>query len=178
MRYEQLCDYCGYYAGSDGKVYSMIDSEIIDGVMHVTVEPVKRYTSGKYETVRLLRRDMTYVTVNVHTLICAAFKGKPSAPGTQVRHLNGNSHDNRIENLEYGTAYENWKDKYQSGTATVGEKNPNAKLSDTARDEVPILYASGYRQTTIASIYGLTQGTVSKIIRRKNSRIARKSCLS
>ncbi|MDD3029791.1 MAG: HNH endonuclease [Alphaproteobacteria bacterium] len=166
MRYVKLDEYCGYYAGSDGGIYSVVDSEIIEGRMHIKVAPVKKHSGGKYETVSLMRRDMTYVTVNVHSLVCAAFNGKPPRAGMQVRHLNGDSHDNRIENLEYGSAYENWCDKYNAGTATVGEKNPNAKLSDAERGEVARLYALGHKQVVIASKYGITQGAVSKILRK------------
>ncbi len=167
MTYEMLDEYCGYYAGSDGGIYSIVDSEAKDGVLHITVEPVKKYTNGKYETVSLLRKDMLYVTVNVHTLVCAAFKGKPPTPYMQVRHLNGDSHDNRIDNLAYGTAHENWHDKFYSGTATIGEKNPNAKLTDAARHDVATMYAQGIKQATIASLYGITQGAVSKILRKE-----------
>jgi hypothetical protein len=50
----------------------------------------------------------------VHTLVALAFLGH-RPPGAEVRHLNGNAHDNRVENLCYGTSSENSRDTVQNG---------------------------------------------------------------
>lgn len=46
----------------------------------------------------------------VHHLVLLAFRG-PRPAHLQTRHLNGNSHDNRLKNLAYGTATENTADR-------------------------------------------------------------------
>jgi HNH endonuclease/NUMOD4 motif-containing protein len=46
----------------------------------------------------------------VHRLVLGAFVGE-CPEGMQVRHLNGNPADNRLENLIYGTFAENMKDR-------------------------------------------------------------------
>lgn len=64
----------------------------------------------------------------VHALVVSAFSGK--APlGCQVRHLNGNKWDNRAENLKWGTAQENADDRRTHGTAPLGERVHNSKLT-------------------------------------------------
>jgi HNH endonuclease/NUMOD4 motif len=56
------------------------------------------------------RKDGAYYNYAAHQLVTAAFIG-PMPEGMQVRHLNGNKEDNRLENLVYGTAKENSEDR-------------------------------------------------------------------
>lgn len=53
-------------------------------------------------------------TQMVHRLVGEAFLG-PRPPGMVTRHLNGDSHDNRIENLTYGTQSQNARDTVTHG---------------------------------------------------------------
>ena len=53
-----------------------------------------------------------------------------------------------------------------TNTATIGEKNGRAKLTDNQRREVYDLYAEGCSQKKIAEQFGVTQGAVSKIIKQ------------
>lgn len=57
----------------------------------------------------------TKVCHAVHQLVASAFFGPPP-PKMEVRHLNGIPHDNRIENLRYGTRKENIRDGVNHGT--------------------------------------------------------------
>lgn len=51
----------------------------------------------------------------IHHLVMEAFVGsRPS--GCDIRHLNGNPADNRLENLRYGTRQENAQDALRHGT--------------------------------------------------------------
>ncbi len=52
--------------------------------------------------------------------------------GVVVRHLNGNSLDNRLENLAWGTVQDNENDKRLHGRVTFGIKHPLHKLTDEA----------------------------------------------
>lgn len=52
---------------------------------------------------------------NVHQLVAVAFLGPPP-PGQEVRHLDGDRANSRLENLRYGTRSENQKDAVQHGT--------------------------------------------------------------
>jgi hypothetical protein len=50
----------------------------------------------------------------IHRLVALAFLGEP-APGLEVRHLNGDPGDSRLENLAWGTHQENMRDRKDHG---------------------------------------------------------------
>jgi hypothetical protein len=50
---------------------------------------------------------------NVHRLVLEAFVG-PRPPGKQCRHINGDSLDNRLENLAWGTSKEDRDDRLRT----------------------------------------------------------------
>ena len=49
----------------------------------------------------------------VHKLVMLTFIG-PVQEGLEIRHLNGNPQDNRLENLKYDTHSENMLDRYRN----------------------------------------------------------------
>ncbi len=51
----------------------------------------------------------------IHQLVMFAFKEIRRYPEWEIDHINGNSHDNRLENLEYVTSSENTKRAYKLG---------------------------------------------------------------
>lgn len=51
----------------------------------------------------------------VHRLVMIAFVGEKPYPEWEIDHINGNSHDNRLENLEYVSSSENTKRAYSLG---------------------------------------------------------------
>lgn len=62
------------------------------------------------------RREYLYVNLgSIHALVAAAFLG-PRPEGQVTRHLNGDSKDNRPENLAYGTQSDNMRDALAHGT--------------------------------------------------------------
>ncbi len=65
-------------------------------------------------------------TVTVHSLVAEAFHG-PRPSGLEVRHLNGDSADNRVVNLSYSTHGENLRDRARHGT------DPNALKTRCAK---------------------------------------------
>lgn len=166
VEYRELDEYAGLFAGSDGNIYLVTDSEIVNGIRYVQLARMKTCRSGPYETVRAMRRaDLAEVTANVHTLICGAFHARPKGIShIHVRHLNGDSHDNRACNLAYGTPRENWEDKILVNTATIGEKNGMAKLTDEQRATICDMFRRGQSQNALARQYGVTQSAICKII--------------
>lgn len=59
--------------------------------------------------------DGKHVNPLVHRLVMYAFKGERPYPQWEIDHINGDSHDNRVENLEYVTSSENTKRAYNLG---------------------------------------------------------------
>lgn len=53
-----------------------------------------------------------FVNPAIHQLVMWAFKEKRDYPQWEIDHINGDSHDNRLENLEYVSSSENTKRAY------------------------------------------------------------------
>ena len=101
-----------YEASSFGRIRSL-DRTIIEcsgrerrlsGRVLIASEGDKRY----------LLVSLNSKTKRVHRLVLAAFEGEQ--PDLQVRHLDGDPQNNRIENLVYGTNAENMQDCLAHGT--------------------------------------------------------------
>lgn len=89
-----------YLVSDDGQVYSTRSN----GLLKLSV-----LASGHLRAVV----DGSHRTV--HSLLAEAFIG-PRPHNQEVRHLNGNPSDNRIENLTYGSKSENAYDSIEHGT--------------------------------------------------------------
>jgi len=99
----------------------------------------------------------------IHRLVLAAFVG-PCPVGQEVRHMNGDSRDNRLANLVYGTRLENMADRIRHGGSGRGEKNPGSKLT---RTDVLAIRASTDKGVELAERFGVSRATISLIINRK-----------
>ena len=90
-----------------------------------------------------------------HQCVLHAFVGKQEK-GIEVRHLNSDSKDNRLENLCYGTKSENMKDAVKLGTLIFSRsKLTKNDVIAIGRDTRPI--------RTIAKNYGICEATVFSI---------------
>lgn len=67
--------------------------------------------------------------VLLHRLVLLLFRGKPKR-GQQGRHLDGNTLNNSLSNLAWGTVRENTDDKLRHGTTVKGDSHHNAKLNE------------------------------------------------
>lgn len=93
----------------------------------------------------------------VHQLVLLTFVG-PAPEGLEVRHINGNPSDNRLENLFYGTRTENIIDVYKTGKAW-------RKLTATEAAGIKQALKNGTRGSELARQYGVSQQTISHIKR-------------
>lgn len=119
--------------------------------------------AGKgYLRVGLSRNDKQELRL-VHSLVLSVFDSE-RPDGMQVRHLNGNQQDNRIDNLKWGTAKENAEDRDRHGTTAHngGEKCNLSKLNNEIVRQIRM--ASGTHRE-IAVRFGVSQPTVTRIIR-------------
>lgn len=101
---------------------------------------------------------------SVHTMVLETFCG-PKPEGWEVRHINGDRTDNRLENLAWGTAKQNAADKKLHGTENLGERNGMAKLTADQVSEARILRKTGMKVQTLADHYGVSIGTMSTALR-------------
>ena len=154
-----------YMAGSDGQIYSRTRYKGFGRKELVDWYPLKGHVTPKgYQTISMSHENVK-VTRSVHRLICIAFHGEPPTPTAEVRHLDGDSGNNRPNNLHWGTATENWQDKRLHGRATVGEKHPAAKFTDAEREHIRWAISNGLcSQRHAARALGVAQSSIQGIV--------------
>lgn len=117
---------------------------------------------GYYSISLPLGKNGGYVNRMVHRLAAEAFIGK-LPKGKETAHLNGDSTDNRAENLAYVTRIENEAHKKLHGTSPVGENNGQAKLLGWQVSIAKYLIKKGIPQVNIARMFEWDSRTVSEI---------------
>jgi hypothetical protein len=83
---------------------------------------------GKYLGINIADANGKRKTRYIHRLMLESWD-RPANLKEQCRHLDGNKFNNRLNNLAWGSAKENAKDKELHGTVFFGEKNPMAVLN-------------------------------------------------
>ena len=102
----------------------------------------------------------------IHQLVAPAFLG-PRPEGLIVRHGTAGSYVNTPENLSYGTWKQNSEDRKRDGSVPVGERHPNAKISDEQALEVRRRVAAGELQKPLATEFGVSKKSISRCVRRE-----------
>lgn len=105
--------------------------------------------------------------VPIHILVLEAFIGPRPYPSAHGSHINGDSRDPRATNLCWESPSENWHRRYSHGTATKGEANPRAKLTEEDVRAIRAAIRDGATVASQAARYGLGTSTVSSIKHRR-----------
>lgn len=118
-----------------------------------------------YNTVCLVRPG-SKKTMAVHSLVLLAFVG-PLKDCHCARHIDGNSRNNKLSNLAYGTYSENIADKETHGTKKEGANHYKSILS---RAQAKHILESKGKKTIyeLAKEFCVKPSTISKIHTRKN----------
>ena len=107
----------------------------------------------------------------VHRLVLETFVGR-CPKGKVCCHADGDSKNNRVENLRWGTRSENEQDKLKHGTYFVRARN--FKLSGEEFDAIKRLYATGrYSQRSLGKMFGVTHTAVKDIAKGRVGRKGR-----
>lgn len=135
---------------ASGQVYSLKSWRLLKGGMRGNYVSVTCCLNGPY----------------LHHVICEIFHGPRPTPRHQVRHLDGNIHNNSAFNLAWGTAIENAADKKRHGTDSAGERNGMAKLSRQAVDAMRQRYAeSRLSFKRLGAEFGVSTMTAFRAVR-------------
>lgn len=133
-----------YFISKCGKVFTNIKKRPLKpcldkkGYYYISLKCIKANKSVKHR---------------IHRLVCLTFIGEPN--GLVVRHLNGNSTDNRFDNLAYGTQSDNEQDSVKHGTHYRNTKFTIEQVRQIASDKRP------YKE--IAKEFGTARNYVSDI---------------
>lgn len=155
--------YEGHYQISNmGRIRSM-DRSVIDkkGRNHITIGGVMKPTPDKktgHMRIGLWKNSKRRV-LYVHRLVMETFVGE-CPYGLEVCHNDGDSSNNRLDNLRYDTRHENMID------ASKINRHPAQKLSTEDVIAIRQRLSNGERQKDIAKDYGVGQYAISAINRR------------
>lgn len=105
-------------------------------------------------------RRSTYV----HHAVAEAYLG-PRPPGAQVLHANDVKTDNRIENLRYGTHFDNVQDAQRNGRYLVGGRNPAAKLTGAQVTEIRQRRNNGESLLRLGQEFGISVSYTAQLCR-------------
>ena len=120
---------------------------------------LKPTLSGGYKTVSL-----SNTTYTVHSLVANNFLDKPVDKDFVVNHIDYNKENNFYKNLEWVTQKDNVRHNYISGNANIGEKQKDAKLTDSIVLQIKDWLLSGkYSNAEIARRVNVSPTTITDI---------------
>ena len=159
MEIKAIPGHPGYHVSDSGVVFSDLSGRM----KALRIFKVLTNKSYEREVVQLGRG----VNCKVHRLVCMTFHGAPPSRLHIVAHLNGDSLDNRAENLAWKSQRENEADKLLHGTSNRGARHGMSKLTAEKVKEIRRLRSEGVMQKDIATKFEISQTTVSQIVRGK-----------
>ena len=120
-----------------------------------------------YYRVRLTLANGKRRNFPVHRLVLGMFSPINNMTELQVNHIDGNKHNNTLENLEWCTSKENIHHAMRIGLRNdKGENNWGHKLSNEQVIYIRNLYKTKqYTEKQIAEQYNVHEETIGKIIR-------------
>ena len=152
-----------YEASNFGRVRVKPDAIDAIGRKRYSGHLLKQHIRNMYLSVTPRGESGKLYNRHVHRLVASAFLG-PCEKGRQVNHKDGNKLNNRLTNLEYVTASENYKHalnvlKFQP---PKGEAHWNAMRTDDQVAEVRRRALSGESHKKLAAEFGVSIATISR----------------
>jgi hypothetical protein len=132
----------------------------------ITVTPKVGPTRG-YEIITLCDEQNRHHTRPIHRLVLETFV-RPKQSGEECRHLDGNTRNNHLDNLHWGTAAENMADKIAHGTWVRGSRVGNSRLTEEQVRQIKRRLARKEPHSSIAVDYGVKPVTISAISAGRN----------
>lgn len=108
----------------------------------------------------------------VHRLVATAFIPNPDNKAT-VNHLDGNKHNNCVENLEWATQAENNLHAHRTGLALTTERQIKssclrAKITKQQVKDIIKLYKQGRSLLDLSKLYQISKSQVCRIVNGKS----------
>lgn len=145
-----------YVVYNDGTIYSLQSKRFMNTIV----------TTSGYLCVKMNNK-----LVSIHRLVGELFIPNPNNK-KEINHIDGNKHNNKVENLEWVTPKENIHHKIHSlDKEHRGSKNGMAKLTLEQVDKIKVLYKAGYTQKRLGEMFGITQGKISKVVNGKSYQV-------
>jgi hypothetical protein len=113
-------------------------------------------------TVSLLKPGCKRWQAPVNRLVAIAFVPNPHQLPV-VRHLDGNSLNNKAENLSWGTHKENSEDALQAGATPCGEQHFRARLTEEAARIIKATPRSAVNAKKLGERFGVHCATIRSV---------------
>ena len=161
VEYRQVDGFSAYRMGSDGSVWKRKkDDALVDSKNFGEWKRLNKYTQ---RSVMVVGDDGVNKNYLVSHLILFAFVGIPTE--TMIcSYRNRKEDDFSAENLLWRTPEEKKKERLFLGIARVGEKAPNAKLSDSQAYKIRKRASMGENHKSLANEYNVSQSAIRKIV--------------
>lgn len=134
-------------------------------VRNIKRHKLRKLSKGRYVSLSLCRNDGIRYTAMVHILVMHAFVG-PRPEGMQIRHLDGNPHNNCLTNLAYGTGSENYQDQVIHGVAARGVRNGRSILTERHVRVARGLHRIGFNCVRISEIMSVSPTCIKSLVNR------------
>jgi HNH endonuclease len=159
----------GYAVSDLGRIKSTIPRKggramVNDGLLTGWIQEVR---SGYKRQLVAFRQDKKTIIKRVHHVVLDAFIGlRPF--GMEALHKNGDSLDNRLTNLRWGTHSDNMQDSVRHGTKSKppihhGEKHHNATLTTADVERIRGTVFVRGTQAKLSRDYGVADITIQRI---------------
>jgi hypothetical protein len=157
----------GMAIGSDGTVWTCRNHNgLLTDKWHELNRYKRPYGAGYWVVCLRPQPNSKVVQRYIHRLVLEAFVG-PQPEGMEGCHNDGNTDNNDVSNLRWDTRLNNHDDKRKHGTLPRGESHSGAKLTEDQVRRIRELIKTGVFQRVVAEEFGISQGTVGCIARRK-----------
>ena len=160
MNFCEIPNFDGYYITDDGKIWSELSHRWKKQRLH-----------QGYVQVTLCKEGKLY-PVKTCILVLEAFIG-PRPKDMECCHNNGNSQDNRLENLRWDTHSSNCRDSIIHKTSRLckqfGEDNTNCNLTTHTVQRIRTVANLGLcnNQRKLAKMFNTTRANIGRILRRE-----------
>lgn len=145
----------GYYVTTAGRVFCARGTSMVELTQNA-------HKDTRYPRVRLTV-DGRGRNVRVHRIMAAVFMGEQPSPRHEVRHLNDNKLDNRLENLAWGTPSQNLLDAFRNGRRERGRGKSG--LNETTVRYMRRAVAVGISVRKTARVFRVPESTAHDVVK-------------
>jgi hypothetical protein len=140
--------------------------EFVWEIVEVPQRELRQRRLMRYLTI-MICLDGRRVNVGVHLFVLDAYIGPRPTPDAEGRHLDDDPDNNRLDNLAWGSAFDNAADRRRNG-GYRSEDNGRARLSFGEAEVIRQRAAHGETLVSLARAFSVHQRQIGRIVRRES----------
>lgn len=165
---KEIKDYPGYYIDTDGDVWSSWKAGGRKRIKTNLHKLTKFFRNPHYPYYTItMNNGKGQKSFNIHRLLAEHFLIQKEGK-TFVCHKDGNSLNNSLSNLYWGSPQDNSDDRVCHGKAPKGENNKRSKLKEWQVKFAKKCLLLGIKQSKIAKVFNVHKTTIHLIAAKKN----------